>query len=110
MESENRQIAGPSSETKMMEINGCDLIMDGQMIDGFLATSQGIELPATTKMDAQQFAQNRCNAMLRYKEKKKTRRYLLNLFLSNFNPLMSKRVSSAYTSARTCTHRFERDT
>ncbi|KAK9064700.1 hypothetical protein SSX86_016082 [Deinandra increscens subsp. villosa] len=75
MESGNRRITGPSSETQMMEINGCSPIMDGQMIDGFLATSQGIEMPATTKMDAQQFAQNRCNAMLRYKEKKKTRRY-----------------------------------
>ncbi|KAI3825261.1 hypothetical protein L1987_06742 [Smallanthus sonchifolius] len=75
MESDNRQITGLSSETKVMEINGCDLIMDGQIIDRFLATSRGIEIPATTKMDAQQFAQNRCNAMLRYKEKKKTRRY-----------------------------------
>ncbi|KAJ0454960.1 putative transcription factor Hap2/NF-YA family [Helianthus annuus] len=75
MESDNRQIAGPSSETKLMEINGCDSIMDGQMIDRFLATSQGIEIPTTTKVDAQQYAQNRSNAMLRYKEKKKTRRY-----------------------------------
>ncbi|XP_076895905.1 zinc finger protein CONSTANS-LIKE 14-like [Bidens hawaiensis] len=75
MESNTRQITGPSSETKMIEINGCDSIMDGQMIDRFLTTSQGIELPSTTNMDAQQFAQNRSNAMLRYKEKKKTRRY-----------------------------------
>ncbi|KAI7727848.1 hypothetical protein M8C21_013783 [Ambrosia artemisiifolia] len=75
MESDNRQVTGPSSEAQMMEINGCDSIVDGQMIDRFLATSQGMELPATTKMDAQQFAQNRSNAMLRYKEKKKTRRY-----------------------------------
>ncbi|MFS8017539.1 putative transcription factor C2C2-CO-like family [Helianthus anomalus] len=75
MESDNRQMTGPSSETTMMEINGCDSIMDGQMIDRFLATSQGIEIPTTTKVDAQQFAQNRSNAMLRYKEKKKTRRY-----------------------------------
>ncbi|KAL8229068.1 hypothetical protein R6Q57_013968 [Mikania cordata] len=77
MESDNRQITGLSSETKVMEINGCDPVMDDRMNDRFLTTSQGIEVPATatTKVDAQQFAQNRCNAMLRYKEKKKTRRY-----------------------------------
>ncbi|KAI7737246.1 hypothetical protein M8C21_022979 [Ambrosia artemisiifolia] len=65
MESDNRQITGPSSRTQTMDINSSNLIEDGQ----------GIEIPATNKVDAQQLAQNRCNAMLRYKEKKKTRRY-----------------------------------
>ncbi|MFS8032633.1 putative transcription factor C2C2-CO-like family [Helianthus anomalus] len=65
MKSNNRQITEPSSQTLMMDINTSNLIEDGH----------GIEIPATNKVDAQQLAQNRCNAMLRYKEKKKTRRY-----------------------------------
>lgn len=72
MESDNR------AETQMMETNRSNPTIDGQMMEHFLATNQGMEIPATTKVDAQQLAQNRCNAMLRYKEKKKTRRYTLH--------------------------------
>lgn len=73
MESDNRLTTGPSSET---QINRSNLIMDGQMTEQFLPPCQGMEIPTTTTFDAQQLAQNRCKAMLRYKEKKKTRRYL----------------------------------
>ncbi|KAI3503624.1 hypothetical protein L1887_32070 [Cichorium endivia] len=75
MESDNRQTIGASSETQIMEINRSNPTIDSQMMEHFLANNHGIEIPATAKVDAQQLAQNRCNAMLRYKEKKKTRRY-----------------------------------
>lgn len=77
MENDNRQMIGPSSETQIMETNrnNPNPTIDGQIMEHFLANNQGMEISTTAKVDAQQLAQNRCNAMLRYKEKKKTRRY-----------------------------------
>nr|GEU30843.1 zinc finger protein CONSTANS-LIKE 14-like [Tanacetum cinerariifolium] len=72
MESDNRLAIVPSSETQMIDINRSSI--DGQMMEQFYI-NQGMEVPAAPKVDPQQLAQNRCNAMLRYKEKKKTRRY-----------------------------------
>nr|XP_043608076.1 zinc finger protein CONSTANS-LIKE 15-like [Erigeron canadensis] len=74
MEIDNKHTTGPSSETQMMEV-GTNLSIDSEMMNQILATSYEMDIPSTTKFDAQQLAQNRCNAMLRYKEKKKTRRY-----------------------------------
>lgn len=75
--SQNKQISGCRStlesdkraaalERQVMESKISNWSMDGD---------QGMEIPVVSKVDAQQLAQNRCNAMLRYKEKKKTRRY-----------------------------------
>ncbi|PWA87743.1 B-box type zinc finger protein with CCT domain-containing protein [Artemisia annua] len=74
MESDNRLAIVPSSETQMIDINRSNSSIDGQMMEQFYI-NQGMEVPAAPKVDPQQLAQNRCNAMLRYKEKKKTRRY-----------------------------------
>ncbi|XP_071694061.1 zinc finger protein CONSTANS-LIKE 14-like [Rutidosis leptorrhynchoides] len=77
MEIENMHTTttGPLSETQVMGTNRTNTSMDGHMMEQFLAIGQGMEVPAIVKVDADQLAQNRSNAMLRYKEKKKTRRY-----------------------------------
>lgn len=71
-ESNNIPIVGPSSESWSAEPN-TNSIKSMQFKD--LLIGSGTARTETTNVDMELLAQNRGHAMLRYKEKKKTRRY-----------------------------------
>ncbi|KAJ4711474.1 Zinc finger protein [Melia azedarach] len=74
-ESNNLPIARPSSGSAFGKPKGSSSSKDIQFDQPFLVTNDGMRTAATTKADLELLAQNRGNAMQRYKEKKKTRRY-----------------------------------
>ncbi|KAJ9709951.1 hypothetical protein PVL29_001435 [Vitis rotundifolia] len=77
-ESNNLPIARPSSGSAFAKPKSFSGLKDIELIEqSILMRGESGRTAATTKVDLEQLAQNRGNAMLRYKEKKKTRRYAL---------------------------------
>lgn len=78
LESNNLPVLRHSSDSTPAEPRGLAASTDNSKVAGqtVLVESNGGRTPATTKADMDLLAQHRDNAMLRYKEKKKTRRYL----------------------------------
>lgn len=77
-ESNNLPIARPSSGSAFAKPKSFSGSKDIELTEqSILMRGESGRTAATTKADLEQLAQNRGNAMLRYKEKKKTRRYVL---------------------------------
>ncbi|XP_031279480.1 zinc finger protein CONSTANS-LIKE 15-like isoform X1 [Pistacia vera] len=75
-ESNNLPIAKPSSGSAFGKPKDSSSSKDNQFMEqSFLVRHDGVTTAAATKADLELLAQNRGNAMQRYKEKKKTRRY-----------------------------------
>ncbi|CBI38177.3 unnamed protein product, partial [Vitis vinifera] len=75
-ESNNLPIARPSSGSAFAKPKSFSGSKDIELTEqSILMRGESGRTAATTKVDLEQLAQNRGNAMLRYKEKKKTRRY-----------------------------------
>ncbi|GMN49325.1 hypothetical protein TIFTF001_018487 [Ficus carica] len=76
-ESNNLPIGRPSSGASAFgKSKGSNALKDMDIMEGpFLARSDTMKTTAATQVDLKLLAQNRGNAMQRYKEKKKTRRY-----------------------------------
>lgn len=75
-ESNNLPIAQPSSGSAFAKPKSFSGSKDIELTEqSILMRGESGRTAATTKADLEQLAQNRGNAMLRYKEKKKTRRY-----------------------------------
>ncbi|XP_031260557.1 zinc finger protein CONSTANS-LIKE 15-like [Pistacia vera] len=75
-ESNNLPIAKPSSGSGFGKPKDSSSSKDNQFMEqSFLVRHDGVTTAAATKADLELLAQNRGNAMQRYKEKKKTRRY-----------------------------------
>ncbi|OIV89973.1 hypothetical protein TanjilG_10256 [Lupinus angustifolius] len=75
-ESNNLPIKKHSSASVLGKHEGCCSAKDIQFGEPpLLLTGDSLAKAAITKADTDLLAQNRGNAMLRYKEKKKTRRY-----------------------------------
>lgn len=75
-ESNNLPIARPSSGSAFAKPKSFSGSKDIELTEqSILMRGESGRTAATTKADLEQLAQNRGNAMLRYKEKKKTRRY-----------------------------------
>lgn len=74
-ESNNLSIARPSSGSAFAKLKSCRGFKDNELMKkSILMRGESGKTAAITKADMEQLAQNRGNAMLRYKEKKKTRR------------------------------------
>ncbi|XP_048318853.2 zinc finger protein CONSTANS-LIKE 15 [Ziziphus jujuba] len=75
-ESNNLPIGRPSSGSGLVKEKGCGASKDVHFTEqSFLVRSDSLRTAAATKANIEVLAQNRGNAMQRYKEKKKTRRY-----------------------------------
>ncbi|KAK3223743.1 hypothetical protein Dsin_010768 [Dipteronia sinensis] len=75
-ESNNLSMARSSSGSAFGKPKGSTSSKDGQLMEhSFLVRHDGMSIATPTKADLDLLAQNRGNAMQRYKEKKKTRRY-----------------------------------
>ncbi|KAK0573804.1 hypothetical protein LWI29_013848 [Acer saccharum] len=75
-ESNNLSMARPSSGSAFGKPKGSTSSKDTQLMEhSFLVGHDGMSISTATKADLELLAQNRGNAMQRYKEKKKTRRY-----------------------------------
>ncbi|KAF3432334.1 hypothetical protein FNV43_RR27074 [Rhamnella rubrinervis] len=75
-ESNNVPIGRPTSGVALGKNNGSSASKDMHfMEESFLVRSDSLRTAATTKANIETLALNRGNAMQRYKEKKKTRRY-----------------------------------
>lgn len=78
-ESNNLPTARPSSGSAFAKLKSCRGFKDNELMKkSILMRGESGKTAAITKADMEQLAQNRGNAMLRYKEKKKTRRYVLS--------------------------------
>lgn len=77
-ESNNLPIGRPSSGSGLEKDKGCSSASkDVHFTDqSFLVRSDSLRTAAATKASIEMLAQNRGNAMQRYKEKKKTRRFV----------------------------------
>ncbi|KAG6708947.1 hypothetical protein I3842_06G107500 [Carya illinoinensis] len=75
-DSNNRHMGRPLSGSAFGKAGGSGGFKDVPLLEqSFFMRGDSVGTAATTKADMEQLAQNRGNAMQRYKEKKKTRRY-----------------------------------
>ena len=82
-ESNNLPISRPVSA--FAKLKSCSRLKDIELMDkSILMGGETGKTAAIAMADMEQLAQNRGNAMLRYKEKKKTRRYVLSFPLARF--------------------------
>lgn len=87
-ESNNLLIGRPTSGLALVKDNGSSTSKDVHfMEESFLVRSDSLRTAATTKASIEMLALKRGNAMQRYKEKKKTRRFVkTHLILLLFLP------------------------
>lgn len=78
-ESNNLPVGRPSSSSAFGKARGSSGSKDFQLVEhSFLVGGDCVGTAAPTKAEMELLAQNRGNAMQRYKEKKKTRRYIFS--------------------------------